>query len=264
MSKQDLGNGAVIPPHLAPGRLIHSSADNIDINDGTLDGKHTLHVKQYATLQRGPSHVVTLESMTPAKHATLAVPGVMNPIFHVSETGVATELQFDHVFRLSGLTIAAIKMNMFALGIIDQTTRNESNPARVRHDHNGEWHVLLCLQRFKVFSTDSPIDTLHNIATMDMAAEDIQEYLVNAERLDQKQLNAIFQDIFIFSKDVGVVHRKLYDLLKKTKAPPFASLYVVKKQTRYKEVLADHNTLLRLVVAYDDGRVVDRPRILRH
>ncbi len=77
-------------------------------------------------------------------------------------------------------------------------------------------------------------------------------------------MNAIFQDIFIFSKDVGVVHRQLYDLLKKTKAPPFASLYVVKKQTRYKEVLADHNTLLRLVVAYDDGRVVDRPRILRH
>ena len=35
-------------------------------------------------------------------------------------------------------------------------------------------NVQLCLQRFKVFSTNSPIDTLHNIATMDLATEDIQ------------------------------------------------------------------------------------------
>ena len=32
--------------------------------------------------------------MTPAKHATLAVPVVMDTIFHASDTGVATELQF--------------------------------------------------------------------------------------------------------------------------------------------------------------------------
>ena len=72
LTKMDLGNRAVIPPHLAPGRLIHFSADTIDIDDGTLDGKHTLHATLYRTWQRGPSHVVTLKSMTPAKHATFA------------------------------------------------------------------------------------------------------------------------------------------------------------------------------------------------
>ena len=43
LTTMDLANRAVIRPHLAPGRLIHFSADNSDINDGTLDGKHTLH-----------------------------------------------------------------------------------------------------------------------------------------------------------------------------------------------------------------------------
>ena len=37
LTKMDIANRAVIPPHLAPGRLINFSADNIDINDCTLD-----------------------------------------------------------------------------------------------------------------------------------------------------------------------------------------------------------------------------------
>ena len=77
---------------------------------------------------------------------------------------------------------------------------------------------------------------------------------MNAERLDQKQLNALFQEIFILSND-GSSQRKLYDSLKKTTALTFASLYVVKKKTRHEEVTikADHNILLQLVVAYDAG-----------
>ena len=47
-----IGNRAVIPPHSAPERLIHSSADKIDINDCTLDGKHTLHATLYTAWQR--------------------------------------------------------------------------------------------------------------------------------------------------------------------------------------------------------------------
>ena len=51
LTKIDFGNRAVIPPHSAPEGLIHSSADKIDINDGTLDGKHTLHATLYTTWQ---------------------------------------------------------------------------------------------------------------------------------------------------------------------------------------------------------------------
>ena len=83
---------------------------------------------------------------------------------------------------------AAATRDIFALGHDDQMTRNESTSARMRRDHNDECQVMQCLQRFKVFSTNSHIDTLHNIATMDLATDDIQESLVNAGRLDQKQL----------------------------------------------------------------------------
>ncbi len=34
--------------------------------------------------------------MTPAKHAMFAVPGVTDIIFHASDTGVTTELQFHN------------------------------------------------------------------------------------------------------------------------------------------------------------------------
>ena len=91
---------AVIPPHLAPERIIHSSADKIDINDCTRDGKHTLHATLYTTWQLWHFHVDTLKRMTPAKQAMFAVLRVMNPIFHTSDTGVTTELRFDNAIQV--------------------------------------------------------------------------------------------------------------------------------------------------------------------
>ena len=38
--------------------------------------------------------------MTPAKHATFAVPEVMDTTFHASDTGVTTELQFDNAIQV--------------------------------------------------------------------------------------------------------------------------------------------------------------------
>ncbi len=38
--------------------------------------------------------------MTPAKHATFAVPGVMHTILHASDTGVTTELQFENAIQV--------------------------------------------------------------------------------------------------------------------------------------------------------------------
>ena len=67
-----------------------------------------------------------------------------------------------------------------------------NRPPRMRRDHNYQCQAMQCIQTFKVFSTNLPIDTRPNIATMDLATEDIKESLVNDERLDQKQLNAVF------------------------------------------------------------------------
>ncbi len=51
LTKIDIGNRTVIPPHSAPERLIHSSADKIVINECILYGKHTLHATLYTTRQ---------------------------------------------------------------------------------------------------------------------------------------------------------------------------------------------------------------------
>ena len=65
--------------------------------------------------------------------------------------------------------IATATTKMFAFGLGHHITRNVSTPARIRRDHNDEFQGMQCLQRFKVFSTNSHIDTVHNIATMDLS-----------------------------------------------------------------------------------------------
>lgn len=80
LSSMDADSGSVIPTNLAEGRFIHFSADNIDINEGTLDGQNTFHATQYAAWQRGPESVDLLESIYPTTETTLKVPEEMNMI----------------------------------------------------------------------------------------------------------------------------------------------------------------------------------------
>lgn len=42
-----------VPPNLTFGRFTHFTADNIDVNDSTLDGKNTFHATQVAAWERG-------------------------------------------------------------------------------------------------------------------------------------------------------------------------------------------------------------------
>ena len=64
----------------------------------------------------------------------------------------------------------------------------------MRRDYNDECQVMYCSQRFEVFRTYSPVDTLYNIATIDLAEEEIRESLLNAECLGHKQFNAFFKE----------------------------------------------------------------------
>ena len=54
LSAMNTKNGTVIPVNLAEGRFIHFTANNIDINEGALDGQGTLHATPYAAWQRSP------------------------------------------------------------------------------------------------------------------------------------------------------------------------------------------------------------------
>ena len=98
-TKMDLGNRAVIPPHSAPERLIHFSAYIIDINDCTLDGKHTLHAT-LNNLEKMTFSCCYTEKYDTSKACNVCIPGVMNTIFHASDTGVTTELQFDNAIQV--------------------------------------------------------------------------------------------------------------------------------------------------------------------
>ena len=80
LSTMNPENGTVIPSNLAQENFIHFTADNIDINEGTLDGQDTFHATQYAAWQRGPESVSILQNITPTQSATLKVPDEMNAI----------------------------------------------------------------------------------------------------------------------------------------------------------------------------------------
>jgi hypothetical protein len=45
-----------VPHNLKDKAFTHFTADNIDINDSTLDGKNTFHATQMAAWQRGMQH----------------------------------------------------------------------------------------------------------------------------------------------------------------------------------------------------------------
>ena len=94
LSTMNTENGAVTPVNLAEGRIIHFTADNIDINEGTLDGQNTFHATQYAAWQRGPESVDILQNITPTKSTTLKVPDEVDTILPACIREGTAEPQF--------------------------------------------------------------------------------------------------------------------------------------------------------------------------
>jgi hypothetical protein len=77
----DPATGAVVPPNLVPGRFVHFTCDNIDINDFHLDGKNSFHATQVAAWQRGPEGDMGLRTLQPSnKDSTLKVPDDMDEL----------------------------------------------------------------------------------------------------------------------------------------------------------------------------------------
>jgi len=64
-------NGAVVPQNLVNGHFVHFSADNVDINEYTLDGKGTFHATQVAAWQRGPPEGDIFKGIDISKPETL-------------------------------------------------------------------------------------------------------------------------------------------------------------------------------------------------
>ena len=99
----DSESGTIIPSNLNDGRLIHFSADKIDINESTLDGQNKCHATQYAAWQKGPSKPMIIYEIAPCNESKLTVPDAINKIFHAAFKvtlkpcfgGIVEENQFD-------------------------------------------------------------------------------------------------------------------------------------------------------------------------
>ena len=93
----DEDTGAVVPSNLVPGRFVHFSADNIDINDSSLDGKNTFHATQMAVWQRGPLEESILDNVKPSDEVTLDIPHVLQKIHEAIPTKETATLDFSGV-----------------------------------------------------------------------------------------------------------------------------------------------------------------------
>ena len=70
MSTLDEESGYVVPPNRVPGRFVHFSYDNKDINDRGVDGKNSFHATQVAAWQRGPENDIGLKTLKPLAKKT--------------------------------------------------------------------------------------------------------------------------------------------------------------------------------------------------
>lgn len=163
--------------------------------------------------------------------------------------------------------IAADTHEMFHIYPKDIVSHNEAKPARQHQDNADENALFLTFRRFQVFTANIQPNVLQNIATKDLASEKIQESLLGARELGQKQL-----DDFVKHRLLGTPGlpgtQSIYDPIKKNKASTFENLYNVEQQSmkNNKRIVmkADKNVLQRLVTSYAAGRAVDLDNILKH
>ncbi len=100
-------NGAVFPPNLSSNTFTHYTADNIDINDSTLDGKNTFHATQVAAWQRGPAPDAQLSQLKPWSNVTLKIPEVMEKLIPASISEGKTYPVFSECVDIAWYTVKA-------------------------------------------------------------------------------------------------------------------------------------------------------------
>ena len=104
-------------------------------------------------------------------------------------------------------------------------------------------------------------ESLHSIATKDVATPEIQYSLLSAEELGQSKLDTFVEERLVNSTV------KFRDRLQKSNPLTFKSLYEVSNRDAKGKVTtlkADRTILQRLVTAFQAGRKVDLHHVLHH
>ena len=166
---------------------------------------------------------------------------------------------------------------MFCLVRDDMFTDYESMRERVSRNSKDEDSLYSVLQQYNVFSSTIHLECLYNIATKDLATEEIQKSLLSAKHLGQQQVEGFVNQRLIEpfrpaqqSEEQGKVKPMVHfsDTMHRNNPPTFDNLYHVAKGSKEKNkniiFRADRNVLQRLLVACQAGREVDLLSVLSH
>ena len=149
---------------------------------------------------------------------------------------------------------------MYNLHYVSTNIHNEATKSRQKRDTDDESSLMSTFHRFGMFSSASQTEILQNIATKDIATDSIQNALLHANKLVKDRLIVTSQS----NQPAVSIHEPLH----RNNAPAFATLYQVTKNTKDKDkktvLKADRNVLHRLITAYEAGRPVDLPSVLKH
>ena len=122
--------------NLLKDKFTHFSADNIDFNDSTLDGKNAFHATEVAAWQRGPSPDVRLNYLFPSKKGTLVVPEAMEKLLPANIVeGKSSPAFSEPIHRLvhrKGERRCCTRGLCHGHGIYCTATRQEYSPCNVR------------------------------------------------------------------------------------------------------------------------------------
>lgn len=163
--------------------------------------------------------------------------------------------------------IAAETHAMYNHGPGSKRVHKEATKSRQKRDNDDEDSLLSVFQGFNVFASGCP-DSLQNLATKDLATEAIQNSLLCAKDLGQEEVNTFVEERMIVPDQGGKPDVQIHSPLHKSYAKTFSSLYEVVKDSKDKDkrtiLKVDRNILKRLVTAYEAGRPVDLPSVLKH
>ena len=150
---------------------------------------------------------------------------------------------------------------MFELKLDNLVTKETTN-ARKGRDNVDEDRLLEILKSFDVFMETS--DYLVNIATKEVATDDIQESLLKSEENGEIYMIEFIKRI---TQETGsIVADEFYKTIGRNKTKTFETLHLKDPKSKDKEksyvIKADRKTLVRIITAYNFGQKVDLTEIL--
>ncbi len=163
--------------------------------------------------------------------------------------------------------IAANTQEMFEQCPGSNQLHIEGTESRQMRDQHDEDSLVKTLETFRVFSRSLQPDVLRNIAVRYVATNAIQDSLLDANRLGQNGVTpSRFIEERLTNNDASAKSPvSFHTPLKRNNPPTYAKLYSIPKDKWKGQVVkVDCNLLQHLITAFEAGREVDMPSILKH